>query len=173
MPNQKISIALYSILKDYQDVCKTVPLDIYQKASDSSSIGAHMRHVLEFAQVLAEQAKSGYIDYEARSRNQVFEFNSDSAKLQYKKITEELVGIVNELGSDYAVTVVESPGFGLDRVEISSSLGREILFVIQHCVHHFALIKVLAAQDGISFSSSFGVTPATQDFNNLKLANQN
>ncbi|MBM4187475.1 MAG: hypothetical protein FJ206_09205 [Gemmatimonadetes bacterium] len=42
-----------------------------------------------------------------------------------------------------------------------STLGRELQFLVSHSVHHFALIKLLLANDGPVLPREFGVAPST------------
>lgn len=49
-------------------------------------------------------------------------------------------------------------------VTLESSLMRELVFVGSHTVHHYALIKVIANDQGLQVSSNFGIAPATASF---------
>ena len=48
----------------------------------------------------------------------------------------------------------------------SSSLGRELEFVISHTIHHHALIKERLQHLGIEFDETFGVAPSTLEYRN-------
>lgn len=168
--NSTLALGLNNMLRDFTDVCNTVPRDIYiNKPENTSSIGAHMRHSLEFVQMLTEQAESGTVDYELRTRNTLFESDPEVARLGFSNTITKLTALINKMGGTQVITVLETPGFGIEKTPVTSSLGREVLFAIQHCIHHFAIIKMMAQSQGIQFSPEFGVTSATQT-HNLKVA---
>ena len=43
----------------------------------------------------------------------------------------------------------------------ASNIRRELLYLINHTLHHAAYIKLLAQQSGITLSSHIGVAPST------------
>lgn len=155
---------LSAIEKDVQEVCE-LPQEIYTDTSSGrSSIGAHMRHVLEFSKILSENDGSGPVDYESRSRNIMLETNPVLAGETFSEITRSLENALDTNGANHIVNIIEMPGFGLPQVEVPSSLGREILFMIEHAIHHFAIIKMSAEQQGYELSKGFGVAPSTQTY---------
>ena len=161
-----LEMGLGNMLRDFYDVCNRVPRDIYNTAqNNNSSIGAHMRHSLEFIQIIVEQAESGTIDYESRIRNTIYESDPEAAKIGFAKIIQQLTSLIDDMGANKVVEVMETPGFGIEKIPVASSLGREVLFGIQHSIHHFAVVKILAANNDIEFSKDFGVTSATQAHN--------
>jgi hypothetical protein len=42
-----------------------------------------------------------------------------------------------------------------------STLVRELLFLVSHTVHHFAVIRLLLAAEGIDPGEEFGTAPST------------
>ncbi|KAF9933040.1 hypothetical protein FBU30_006716 [Linnemannia zychae] len=46
-------------------------------------------------------------------------------------------------------------------VSFQSTFGRELWFCSLHAVHHFAMIKVICAEFGMSLTEGFGVAPST------------
>ena len=67
--NLEFSIALKAISQDFQNACELVPNHIYNDPNDQSPIDSHMRHVLEFIQILNMNAAGGEVNYEHRVRN--------------------------------------------------------------------------------------------------------
>ena len=43
----------------------------------------------------------------------------------------------------------------------ASTLGREVAFVIQHTIHHLAIVAVLLDQMGVQVPADFGLAPST------------
>jgi uncharacterized damage-inducible protein DinB len=46
-------------------------------------------------------------------------------------------------------------------VEVETTVGRELVFVLSHTVHHNALIAVMARTLGVSVPDRFGYAPST------------
>ena len=119
----------------------------------NASIGEHTRHVIELYQCLLAGYEKGEVNYDARKRNKLYE--NDRAEA-----IAAIHGILNNLEqSDKALTVIcgaEEP------VSIMSNYNREVLYNLEHCIHHQALIRVaLIANDTVTVSDAFGVAPST------------
>lgn len=103
-----------------------------------ASIGQHIRHILEFYLLLVSGSFTGTISYDKRERDVRIEGDPEFA---INTIDRLLRGIdtldenlqVN-LEADYSVS-------GASQNLISSSVGRELAYCIEHSIHHQALIK--------------------------------
>ena len=42
-----------------------------------------------------------------------------------------------------------------------STVGREVMYVVAHAVHHYALIGIMAGLMGVGLPPGFGVAPST------------
>lgn len=131
------------------------------EAFKSSSIGAHYRHHLEHVQLLLDGV-CGEVDYDQRRRDPALERDIQAALTR----TEELVAKLRTLSEqdlDRQITIVhQSSVESSSRPSCSSTLGRELLFVLSHAVHHYALMGVIAqAQGQRPCDESFGVMPST------------
>ncbi|MEK6687797.1 MAG: hypothetical protein AABZ01_04975, partial [Gemmatimonadota bacterium] len=54
-----------------------------------------------------------------------------------------------------------------DQTDLSgfqSSLGRELLFLLSHTVHHFAVIRLLLQRQGTDSDPRLGVAPSTEAY---------
>jgi hypothetical protein len=118
-----------------------------------ATIGQHTRHVIELYQCLLAGYETGLVNYDDRQRNKLYETN-----------TVEAIAVIKEIQSklqqpDKAMQVVcgaEEPH------TITSNYYREVLYNLEHCIHHQALIRVgLITTNGGSVSSEFGVAPST------------
>ena len=123
-----------------------------------STLGQHFRHILEFFQCLEKGRHSGIIDYAARERNLLFEDNPGIAAAALESVTEQLSGF------DLEMALMVRAEFGAeDRPAYVSSLGRELLFVYDHAIHHLAMIKIglLVHFPEVNVDSDLGVSPST------------
>ena len=120
------------------------------------SIGKHVRHVLEFYQLVLN-ANAGVVDYDSRERDERLEQDPERAA----SFTTELKhSIQRRAGSqDESLVLVYSDGESSQ--EIGSTFGRELMFLTSHTVHHMAIIRMIYELLGGSVPDSFGVAPST------------
>lgn len=118
-----------------------------------ATIGQHTRHVIELYQCLLAGYEVGVVNYDARERNKLYENDTNEAIAVIKEIQNSLIR------PDKALDVVCGAG---EPVIISSNYNREVLYNLEHCIHHQALIRVaLIAADTLAVSDEFGVAPST------------
>ena len=55
----------------------------------------------------------------------------------------------------------EEPSVDLPPVDVPTSPGRELAFVLSHTVHHNALIRVMVKLLGADVPADFGYAPST------------
>ncbi|MFZ4633658.1 MAG: hypothetical protein ACOYNO_05560 [Saprospiraceae bacterium] len=153
--------ALLQVVRQIQGILTQLPATSYQQPLPEyrgSSVGQHFRHILEFFQCLETGMTSGRIDYAARQRNPLFEtipsvaadaFTAFTAQLQHFDARRPLE-VYAELGSD------ERPCYG-------SSMGREMVFVYDHAIHHLAIIRIglQAHFPEVDVDVHLGVSPST------------
>jgi hypothetical protein len=123
----------------------------------NATIGEHIRHIIEMFQCLQNNYESGIVNYDNRQRNVLtqtetelainsIEIIQNSLKKKNKKI--ELQKMIEE-----------------EEILIESNYFRELLYNLEHCVHHQALIKVAVLQSGtISVDENFGVARSTIEY---------
>ncbi len=139
--------------------------EIYTKSRDGvGSIGAHVRHNLDFVTNFLAGLESGRIDYVTRERDLQVEQNRQHAKERFLFLIERLGAVSGEL-ADREVSVRSEIE---DSVWHRSTGGRELEFVYSHTVHHYALIAEKLTSYGITVSPDFGVAPSTLDYWALK-----
>lgn len=130
------------------------PLDEY----DGSSIGQHFRHILEFFQCLQQGISDGQVDYAARKRNLLYEDNPALAADAFYAFCKEIEAYPDTLPLSVCAE------FGTEiRPVYESTVGRELLFIYDHAIHHLAIIKIgLNCQfPHISAGKNLGVSPST------------
>ncbi len=141
----------------------TLPVHAYRfSAQGQSSIGAHVRHVLEFLQVLADQLADGVIDYESRAHNAAYESDPEIVAHILPQLHQTLATALETHGAYYPLLLRETVMVGGEKIPFTTSLGREILFMVQHAVHHLAIIRMQAAALNLAMDENFGVAVATK-----------
>lgn len=120
-----------------------------------SSIGEHTRHVIELFQQLMEGYVVAEVDYDKRKRNLEIQQNIDCA-------IESLANIIASLEKPNKDITLFGTVLG-DGFPIHSNYYRELLYNIEHCVHHQAIIKIglLFLEKDIA-CEGFGVAESTK-----------
>lgn len=123
--------------------------------------GPHLRHVIEHYEALLLRPQRGTVDYDNRPRDRELERCTLRARARLQRLRARLAGL-SALGLDEPIGVVTRCGVaGEYELRTRSSVGRELMFVASHAVHHFALLKVACAPHGVAFCAAFGKAPAT------------
>src|SRR5690606_9323434 len=118
-----------------------------------SSIGEHMRHIIEMFQCLIRFAPDGVIFYDKRNRDKLLETDRDAAVVAIMQLKSEL------LSNDFELAVHKSSSD--QEVFLKSSYQRELAYNLEHCIHHQALIKVGLRNTQVKLAPHFGIAPST------------
>jgi len=126
----------------------------------SGSVGEHVRHSLDHASALLEIRSAAALTYDARLRGTRVETDPVFAADAIVRVCVALEDL-DDLPFDRPVRLraVAEEGGGAE--DVVSTVGREVAFVIQHTIHHCALIAVLLEGCGITAPARFGYAPTT------------
>jgi hypothetical protein len=126
----------------------------------SGSIGAHVRHTLDHVAALVDTGPGGIVDYDTRRRDTDVERERWAAISELTRLACRLHTLPFEAAQEVVQVsaVIERSG---RRVLTRSTLGRELVFVLSHTVHHQAIIALLLASSGQRTPDRFGVAPST------------
>lgn len=120
----------------------------------NSSIGQHTRHILEFFQCLIN-SQNGVVNYDTRKRNLRLEQDLKYARAALHKIC-------TALESTPAVSTLEYQ-VGEVTFKIETSLQRELVYMIEHIVHHLAIMRAGLTSNfkHIELPQNFGIAQST------------
>jgi hypothetical protein len=126
-----------------------------------ASIGGHYRHVLEHFQCLLRGVRAREVNYDARERNPRLE-----GEVGYASVATCDVLRAIKRWSDAALQspckVVSSVSYEkTDPQIVDSCVGRELSYCVAHAIHHYAIIRLICAEIGISVPAEFGYAPST------------
>jgi hypothetical protein len=131
------------------------------RAPFSASIGQHYRHILEHFHCLIRGARAGEVNYDARERNQRLESEVSYASVSTCDVLRAIKKW-NEASLQSPSKVVSSVSYGATAPEkIASNVGRELSYCVAHAIHHYAIIRLICAEQGIEVSADFGYAPST------------
>jgi hypothetical protein len=134
---QTISIEVLAQLKAH--LAQLTSEQYAQKLSvfNGASIGAHTRHVIEFYQCLLNGTTSGEVNYDARQRDLRIENQLDYTIDMLDEITYRLLNINN---LNKLINLIAY--YGEVSYSVPTSFEREEVYLIEHTIHHYALIRI-------------------------------
>jgi hypothetical protein len=150
---QKTLNELLELIHQLSDEDYTKPCE----ALSNATIGEHTRHVIEMFQCLENQYVNGVVDYDKRERNL-------QIQTEAKFASNAIVTILNEIDKPNKELSLEQCVDG-EILLIQSNYKRELLYNLEHCIHHQALIKVALLHYGITaVDKNFGVARSTIEY---------
>ena len=122
-----------------------------------NSISKHLRHVLEFYDIMIRGYELGVINYDSRSHDKVLE---NDRNLAIDKM-QELIGLIGRIGEDKTLRM--EGGYGEEKYEIQTNIEREMAYNIEHAVHHMAIMRIALNTEfpEITIDKNFGVAYST------------
>jgi hypothetical protein len=123
----------------------------------NSTVGQHVRHIIEMFQCLENGYQSGIVNYEKRKRDQAIETNKDFA-------LGLLRDIHNGLNKEDKPLILEGV-YNDDSshiMQFATNYYREIVYNLEHTIHHMALIRAgLKEFVSIELPDNYGLASAT------------
>jgi uncharacterized damage-inducible protein DinB len=140
------------------DLLHHLPTGVYHqslKQLHEHSIGQHTRHVVEFYDCLLNNLDNEAINYDARQRD----LRIETDRFFAINCLENMVKILSQQKLDRPLNLYSDTFGGA----ILSSLSRELVYMVEHTIHHLAIIKIglNEAFPTIALSDDFGVAPST------------
>ena len=124
-----------------------------------SSIGGHMRHVLDVFDCVFEGLNSNEINLINRKRNELAENFTANGIHYFEEVLNNLKALKNE-DFDKIVRVTDDLGLGI--ITANYTLSAILIQAHSHAIHHFASIGYIISQLGIQLpDEDFGFNPTT------------
>jgi hypothetical protein len=152
-PIQHVFVQLSETLNQLNNEEYVKPSKILLK----TTIGQHVRHIIELFQCLEKGYDEGVVNYEKRQRDYQIETNKELAsellKEVYRNLDKENKTIILE-AEDYCDT--------MQIISIPSNYYRELAYNLEHTIHHMALIRVGVNEvSSVQLPEEFGVAYST------------
>tara|TARA_R110002167_G_scaffold89012_10_gene240170 strand:+ start:45926 stop:46453 length:528 start_codon:yes stop_codon:yes gene_type:complete len=158
--------ALANALEQLNDILvalEQMPGQLADNVYKEANVGQHMRHVFDHMLAIKLAIAEGLVDYDKRDRGNEVETDRLMASQQLSLLR---LWIQTEDFDNHKVAVAsEIDCENTQRMRFDSNLNREILYVINHTIHHAAHIKLVLAQFGINLPAHIGIAPGTASFN--------
>jgi uncharacterized damage-inducible protein DinB len=124
-----------------------------------SPIGTHIRHIVDHFWALQCGLESQYVDYNRRHRGTRIETDPDMATQALLALRTWVLSITRQ---PVTFTVVSETSISREQTaQTTSTLERELIYLINHTVHHIAYTTLLARSLNIDIPEHFGLAPAT------------
>jgi hypothetical protein len=122
-----------------------------------SSIGQHTRHIIEMYECLVNEYESGVVCYDDRKRDVEIETQKEMAKNKIAQIRSafKLENKEIKLRISYGINNATD-------IILPSNYFRELVYNLEHAVHHNALIKAgLTECIEVDIPENFGIASST------------
>lgn len=123
----------------------------------NASIGQHVRHIIELYICLYNGYETGTVNYEKRKRDTRIETDKGLANELMQMICNNIDKPDKELLLDSNYDEQST-----DSIIVTTNYYRELLYNLEHTVHHMALIRVgINEVSSITIPEGFGVATST------------
>ena len=130
------------ILSQLADIVHQISPEDFSRPSEAlggASIGQHIRHIVEFFTTFEAGCKSGVVNYDKRRRDTLIETDKNVALNSFGGI----IAFVRDLPGDAPLRLEVSYNSGREEFQaVETSLMRELVYNIEHAVHHMAMIRI-------------------------------
>jgi uncharacterized damage-inducible protein DinB len=141
-----------------------IPSQLYaepQGVLSASTIGQHFRHIIEFYICLHQGHSSSLINYDERKRDLRIETDQNFAK----KCCIDFIQFLDECEGDRPLTLLaDMSAQNSVPTALPTSFYRELAYVMDHAVHHLAIIKIALSQAQVTVDEHIGVAASTLRF---------
>jgi uncharacterized damage-inducible protein DinB len=165
-PLDAMTVTVLALIERLEDLA-----DLLDRTSDfdyrwtppggvSGSVGAHVRHVLDHVTALIAVDRGGTLTYDHRQRDAALEQSRLVGIAALARAATDL-RVRIDYWTERPVALQAIVRRGGPALAIATSLGREVVFVLQHTIHHQALIALLLNERGVTLPTQFGYAPST------------
>ena len=156
--------AVIEVLSQGENLLGGIENDSYTlklPAAFDASVGGHYRHCLDHFQSLLDAAVAGDLNYDHRERGTLIESDRFAALNATRALREGYQQMpLDCLNRVLKITCKTSYATSGSQAS-PSTVGREIMYVVAHAVHHYALIGIMGGLMGLTMPAGFGVAPST------------
>ena len=158
----ELTLACTNILKQLSDLLHAIRHEDFMRPASTlsnSTVGQHVRHTLEFFLCLEKGLDEGTINYDKRMHDKLIE----NDKLVALSTIERIRRVVNDM---YEKPLLLEVGYDVANhnfVTVETTAMRELVYNIEHAVHHMAIIKIGVREiaNYVELPGDFGIAAST------------
>lgn len=159
-----VQIIINNTFTELSDALAQLTDEVYTQPSkhlSGATIGQHTRHIIELFQCLINGYAIADVNYEKRERN----LNIEQSKHLAISLLQQIETNIHKADKEIILTA----SFGGDKeIKINSNFLRELVYNLEHTIHHMALIRVgIAELSEITLPDTFGVAPSTIEYRKI------
>jgi hypothetical protein len=146
---QQLADSLHQLsTEEYSQSCRRL---------SNSTIGHHVRHIIEMFQCLENGYRTGVVNYENRKRDRRIETDKDFAI----RLMDEISGGLSKPDKELQLEGVYNDE-SVEILHFPTNYYREIVYNLEHTIHHMALIRIgINDISPIELPENYGVASAT------------
>lgn len=167
----QLSQAANAILTQLLGVVEQMTEEDFRKPSRAlnATVGQHLRHTLEFFICLEQGYDQGVVNYDKRIHNKAMENDRFIALHTIRQIQEFIHARLEDKALKLEVGYLPDSD---ECVTISTNYLRELVYNIEHAVHHMAIMKIGIREvaDYISMPADFGIAVSTIRYKEAAMA---
>lgn len=140
-------------------------------ALNQSTMGQHLRHTLEFFLCLEKGIPCRLVNYDLRDHDQLVESDKELALT----VIHRIAGFIQEQKGNPTLSMQVSYDRNSERwITVESNFKRELIYNIEHAVHHMALMKIGLRDVApyVRIPDDFGIAVSTLRHQETVLAGQ-
>ena len=162
MSTMNLTEACSNILSQLTELVEQIRQDDFTRPAETlsqSTVGQHLRHTLEFFMCFEQGYAAGLINYDKRAHDKLIESDKFLALAAINRIS----GFIQSL-TDKSLRL--EVGYDLEReafITIDTTATRELVYNIEHAVHHMAIMKIGIKEIAsyVQLSPGFGIAAST------------
>jgi uncharacterized damage-inducible protein DinB len=160
---KQLTVACKSILGQLEDVVRQVHEEDFRRPSAALShatIGQHLRHTVEFFICLEDGFEKGLVNYDKRQHDHLIESDKFIASDSLRRIKN----FISTHDEDRTLKLeVAYERDDEDWVTIETNYQRELVYNIEHTVHHMAIMKIGLREVApyVQLPADFGIAVST------------
>lgn len=165
MPRRVLIAAHHGLLEQALDLVEGLDAAAYGAGSPAASLagaGPHLRHVLDMYGCFLRGLPAGRVDYEDRRRDASVETEPAAGRAALRLVAAQLAAL-ERAPLPARLQVHGDTPLGMEREQswAESTPERELQFLLNHTLHHFALIAAVLRLHGRAVPADFGLAPST------------
>lgn len=165
MPRRVLIAAHHGLLDQALRLVESLDEEAYSAGAPAAGLagtGPHLRHVLDMYGCFLRGLPAGRVDYEARVRDARLEVEPAAGAAALRLVASQLRALEREAVPARLQVHGDTPvGMERERAWSESTPERELQFLLNHTLHHYALIAAALRLTGRTVPADFGMAPST------------
>ncbi len=163
-PVVELTSAINVVLRELHAMINTISDESYTQRSSAqfmhATIGGHVRHSIDHLAALADGIATGVVAYDRRARGTPVETDRNAAAIELARLATAFESL-GEVDPAHPLTIEVMATRSGTFQAVTSTLARELAFVLSHTVHHQATLRGMVVACGVTVPENFGFANAT------------